>query len=72
MDKITIEVVRPFYIGTNVQLAGERVEVPKSFGLEMINMNKARIVGDLPPATPLASSEAAADAIAADRKAKRA
>jgi hypothetical protein len=72
MDKITIEVTRPFYIGTNVQLAGARVEVPQSFGLEMINMNKARIVGDLPPAQPLASSDAASDAIAADRKAKRA
>ena len=72
MDKITIEVVRPFYMGTAVQLAGARVEVPKSFGLEMINMNKARIVGDLPPVVPLASSEAATDAIVADRKAKRA
>lgn len=72
MDKITIEVVRPFYIGTDVQPAGARIEVPKSFGLEVVNMNKARLVGNLPPVTPLASSPAAMDAIAADRKAKRA
>jgi hypothetical protein len=72
MDKITIEVTRPFYDGMTARQAGEVVEVPKSFGLEVINMNKARIVGDMPPVTPLASSPAAMDAIAADRKAKRA
>lgn len=73
MENITIEVTRPFYIGLDLKSAGERVEVPRSFGLEQINNNKARLVGeDTTPVTPLASSDAATDAIAADRKAKRA
>jgi hypothetical protein len=72
MANITVQVLRPFYVGTAAKAAGERVEVPKSFGLEMVSQNKARIVGDMPPAQPLASSDAAAEAIANDRKNKRA